>query len=213
MHHRAGGILSSKLASYLDFLGTLYISAGMERILIYTYPSFVFILSVVVDKAKITRNDVLSLALCYTGVVLMSFSELRMTDFPSLIKGRLLVLGSAFCFACFIIMARRHIKRAGAFRFTAYAMSSASIVGIIQGLILVPQELQNMPSNIQTLGLAMGIGCTLIPSILNNYALSKLPSHESALYGCTGIVIVMILGFTLLGNPTVSIPSQARASS
>ena len=35
----ATGLIGYYLASYLDFLGTVHISAGMARMLIYTYPS------------------------------------------------------------------------------------------------------------------------------------------------------------------------------
>lgn len=139
--------------------------------------------------------------LCYAGIVVMSLGELHINNLDALIKGGSFVLGSAFAYACFIIIARRHILRAGAMRFTAIAMTSACLAGIAQGIFLAGEELANASPFMLTLGLTLGIASTFIPSVLNNFALGKLEAHQSALYGCTGIVAVMFMGYTILEEP------------
>lgn len=197
----ATGVLGYYVASYLDFKGAAYVSAGMERILIYTYPGFVFAISVFVERTRIERQHYISLACCYAGIVLMSLGELRMVALADLLHGSALILASAFAFACFIHVSRRHIRRIGALRFTAYAMGFACLVGIAQGFILVPEKLLMLPAGVIHLGLLMGIFCTALPAALNNLALGRLQAHESALFGCTGIVAVMALGYGVLGEP------------
>lgn len=66
------GVLGYYGASILDFLGLRYITAGLERLILFTYPTLTLLLGVVVgvvvhDRA-IARREELALVFCYAGI-------------------------------------------------------------------------------------------------------------------------------------------------
>lgn len=125
------GLLGYYLSSFLDFLGMLYISATLERLTLYLFPTLVLLLSVIFLKARARALDIGALALSYAGIALvfLSAGTLGGSNLP---LGALLVFGSAFAYAIYLVAGTEVIKRVGSIRFTAYAMTVSSIAGIVQ---------------------------------------------------------------------------------
>ena len=59
------GFVGYYLASYFDFLGLNYIKAGLERIILFVYPTIVVFLSWLIFKQKITRVQFIAIAVTY----------------------------------------------------------------------------------------------------------------------------------------------------
>src|SRR5688572_2520054 len=62
------GLFGYYLSSFLDFIGLQYISAGLERLILFLYPSFVVLINAFVFGQKITGIQKLALLLSYTGI-------------------------------------------------------------------------------------------------------------------------------------------------
>ena len=61
------GILSYYAASFLDFLALQYIPAGLGRLLLFTYPTIVVVLSAALLSKPVTRRELAALVITYTG--------------------------------------------------------------------------------------------------------------------------------------------------
>jgi len=86
------GLMGYYIASYLDFLGLQFISAGLERVIIFLYPTFVVLFSAVVYRRRITARVGIALGLSYTGTMLVFIEHLSIAS-----SGLLLV--QAWCWA------------------------------------------------------------------------------------------------------------------
>ena len=120
------GVLGYYLASYLDFEGLQYISAGLERLIVFLYPTFVVLFSAGIYRHAITRPQMIALGLSYAGMMMVFMENMAMQSNQILI-GSVLVLCSAIIFAFFIMGSGIMIKRIGSMRFTAYSMTVACL--------------------------------------------------------------------------------------
>jgi drug/metabolite transporter (DMT)-like permease len=95
-------LIGYHVSSFLDFWGLQYISAALERLILFTNPTFVVLLSAIFLAVKITKRVGLALLVSYVGLVLAYWHDLRITDDTSaLVKGTLLVLGAALTYAIY----------------------------------------------------------------------------------------------------------------
>jgi drug/metabolite transporter (DMT)-like permease len=70
------GLCGYYLSSYLDFLGLQYISASLERLILYLNPTMVLILGALLFKRRISRTQAIAMVLSYGGVLLVLGHEL-----------------------------------------------------------------------------------------------------------------------------------------
>lgn len=124
------GLMGYYLASYLDFIGLQYISAGLERVILFLYPTFVVALSAIAFKRIISLREIIALGLSYGGMACVFFDNLR-TESDAVVLGSASVLASAIVFACFTIGSGVMVRQIGSGRFTAYTMTVASLVTLL----------------------------------------------------------------------------------
>ena len=77
------GFIGYYLSSFLDFLGLLYISAGLERLILFIYPTLTVILSAFIYQRAIGRKVIFAMALSYAGIVLVFFHDVGMSQYKS----------------------------------------------------------------------------------------------------------------------------------
>jgi drug/metabolite transporter (DMT)-like permease len=129
LHVAALGLLGYYLASYLDFLGLQYISAGLERMILFLYPTLVIVLSAVFLKRRISFRERVALVLSYIGIGAVFYQQVMLdgSGQRERVLGIALVFASAVSYAVYLMGSGRVIARFGATRFTAWAMITASI--------------------------------------------------------------------------------------
>src|SRR5215469_12894748 len=117
------GFVGYYLASLVDFMGLQYVTASLERLMLYLYPTLVVILSALVYKQRITGRIVVALALSYAGIVLVFGRDLlHAGDQDALWLGGALVFSGAALYAVYLVGAGSVIARVGSLRFIAWAM-------------------------------------------------------------------------------------------
>ncbi len=121
------GILGYYLSSLLDFIGLQYISAGLERLILFLYPTLVVMLSALLLGKAFGRKEIVALSFSYTGIALVFYEQLHLQS-DQLIFGAGCVFASTLTYAIYLIGAGETIARIGASRFTAYAMIHCSSV-------------------------------------------------------------------------------------
>lgn len=194
------GFFGYYLASYLDFLGLNYITAALERLILFLYPTLVIVLSALFLGKPITRRVLLALALCYTGIGLAVTHDLHVAgDRAAVLAGSLLVFGSAVSYALYLMGNGEVVGRLGAARVTAFASSFACLLAIGQFLALRPAEmLLQQPWQVHGLALAMAVFATVLPVWLLSEAIRRIGAGPVALTSTLGPVGTMFLGWLLL---------------
>ncbi len=196
------GFIGYYLASLLDFIGLKYISAALERLVLYLYPTLVVLLSALVLRKPISRRAVLALVISYAGIALVFVHDLEFAGDPqALWTGGTLVFGSAFAYALYLIGAGDVIARIGSMRFIAWAMLASTVFVLLQFAATRDFALLDVPPSIHALSLAMAIVSTVLPTWLIAEAIRRLGANTSSLVGSLGPVFTIGLGALILGEP------------
>src|SRR5213078_974263 len=122
------GFIGYYLASLVDFMGLQYVTAALERLMLYLYPTIVVVISAIFLKQRITGRILLALALSYAGILLVFARDLSLAGDPHAIwVGGALVFAGAFLYALYLVGAGPVIARLGSLRFIALAMLVSAV--------------------------------------------------------------------------------------
>ncbi len=193
------GWLGYYLSSLLDFSGLQYISAGLERLILFLYPTLVVLLSAWLFRHPITARQLFALLLSYGGIALVFVHDMTGLRL-SMLSGAALVFASALSYSAYLIGAGRYIGRIGAVRFTAYAMSVASLATFMQFGLTHPVQRLLQPPPVYELALAMAILSTILPVFMLSAAIHRIGSGHTALAGSVGPVATLLLAYIFLGE-------------
>jgi drug/metabolite transporter (DMT)-like permease len=196
------GFVGYYLASLLDFTGLQYISAALERLVLFTYPTLVVLLSALAPGQRITRRAALALVVCYAGIALAFQHDLDVTGDPrALWTGGALVFGSAFAYAVYLVGAGDLIARIGSTRFIAWAMLASTVFVLLQFVATREFALLAAPASVQALSFAMAVFSTVLPTWLIAEAIRRIGANAASLIGSLGPVFTIGLGVAILGEP------------
>jgi drug/metabolite transporter (DMT)-like permease len=203
------GVLSYYGASFLDFLALQYISAGLGRLLLFIYPTIVVLLSAAVFGRRVTSRELAALALTYGGLALV-FAHSLEAGHRDFWLGAVLAFASALCYAVYLVAGAEVIGRVGSVRFTAYAMSAASVACILQWLLLRPVSALVLPAPVYLYAIGMAVLSTAIPVFMTSEALRRVGANTVAIVGSLGPVTTIAFGY--VGLEEVMTPVQLVGS-
>jgi drug/metabolite transporter (DMT)-like permease len=204
------GLIGYYISSFLDFLGLQYISAGLERLILFLTPSFVLLMSVAFHNKKISLVEWGALMLSYAGAVLVFLHDVRIGG-DNVGLGGLLVLGSAIAYALYLLLSGQIVRRVGATRLVAYAMCVSTIPCVGQFFILRPVSELVQPDGVYWLSMVNGLFCTVLPVFLTMIAVSRIGAPTAAQAGLVGPVSTLFLGAVLLNEPITGIQLSGTA--
>ncbi len=194
------GVLGYYVASYLDFLGLAYISAQLERLVLFTYPFFSVVLGALFFADRFTWRILPGLALSYLGLGVIFGWNLAVNP-DGLVTGTALVLASALAFALYQHLAKREMAAIGSRLFTCIAMIAAGLVGISHNTIQHGVGLYfELSPAVWGYGLALGILGTVVPSFLMNGAIGRIGARATSSTGAWGPVMTIALAVMVLGE-------------
>jgi drug/metabolite transporter (DMT)-like permease len=194
------GFCGYYLASFLDFAGLRYISASLERLILYLNPTLVLGLGAFLFRKKVTRSQILALAVSYLGVLCVFGREasLQGADVP---LGATLIFSSAVSYAIYLSYSGEEVKRLGALRLTGLATTVACIICIAQFLILRPLSAVVVPSAVLWLSVLNATLCTFAPVLMVMMAIERIGASLTAQAGTVGPLSTILLAVVLLGEP------------
>jgi drug/metabolite transporter (DMT)-like permease len=195
------GFIGYYLASYFDFVGLVYIPASLERVILYSYPTLVLLVSLVFLKKKVTLHQWIAIALCYVGV----FVAVRFGRSDAAIEhfwlGVVLIFLSALTYAIYLVGSGELIPKLGVWVFTSYAMIVSSIcVAIHFSLTAKFDQLARYPWPVYVYALAMAIFSTVIPSLLISEGIKRIGASNAAIIGGVGPISTIVLASVFLGE-------------
>ena len=193
------GFLGYYLSSYLDFESLQYISAQLERLVLFTYPIMVAILSWVFFRERVTIKVFISMILSYAGIAFLFFNESG-TGNENLAKGTILVGFAAFFFSLYVVFSKRLISILGSLIFTSITMSASVVFIAIQFAVTHDLSHLNVSPRILILSFLLAVFCTLIPSFFTAEAINRIGAKKMSITGSVGPVFTIFIAVTFLGE-------------
>ena len=188
------------LASFLDFWGLMYITASLERLILYLNPTLVLILGWVLYKRRISRLQAVAMAVSYAGVLLVFGHEAGMQG-PDAVLGALLVLGSAISYAVYLVFSGEMVKRLGSLRLVGLATSVACGLVLLQFVLLRPMSAALVAPEVIWLSLLNATLCTFAPVVMVMMAIERIGASLAAQTGMIGPMSTIAMGVVILGEP------------
>ncbi|MCV6601214.1 MAG: DMT family transporter [Cohaesibacter sp.] len=193
------GILGYYCASFLDFSGLKYLTAQMERLILFTYPLFVVLFGALFFKQTLTKWTILSFAISYAGLAIL-FSSSSSRNNPDLTIGALFVLGSAISFALYQLLAKELITKMGSRLFTSFAMSAAAIATLMHFSLLHPLQNIWVNNEIGFYVTLIAIFSTVIPAYMLNEALNRIGPQMVGMLGNLSPLFTTTMAIFILGE-------------
>ncbi len=193
-------LLGFFVASYLDFWGLQYVSAGMERLILFIYPTLVLLLNAVIYKEKINRTQVFALLLTYFGIALAFAQGMTTEGYPHFLFGGGLICISALTYAIYLVGSGRLLPRLGTLRFTSHAMIFACSAVLLQHGILQQWKLGDFAPQVYLYAALMAFFATVLPVLLISEGIRIIGASNAAVIGSVGPVSTIVLAYFFLGE-------------
>jgi drug/metabolite transporter (DMT)-like permease len=195
------GLFGYYLSSYFDFAGLQYISAGLERLILFLYPTFVILMNRLFFKQRMTRIQLIALLMTYTGIGIAYFDEMQFdTSNPHFFWGSFLVFLCSVTYAFYIAGSGRVIPYIGPMKFTAYAMLSATAGIFIHFIIAGNYETLAAAGGMWKYGLLLAVLATVIPTFLLSAGLLRIGANNAAIVSSVGPVSTILQAHWILGE-------------
>jgi drug/metabolite transporter (DMT)-like permease len=194
------GFTGYYLSSFLDFAGLQYISASLERLILYLNPTLVLLLSLLFYRKRVTLRQLLGMAISYGGVVLVFGSEIT-TQGSHAAWGALLVFLSAITYAMYLVYSGEIVRRLGSLRLVGLASTVACLCCILQFVVLRPLTLENVAPEVMWLSLINATVCTVAPVLMVMMAVERIGASMTAQTGMVGPISTILMGVLILGEP------------
>lgn len=196
------GLLGYYASSLLDFLGLQYISAGLERLILFLYPTFVVLINAAFFRQPVRVVQRWALAITYAGLLVAYMGELGFHEHnPNFVLGSVLVFCCAVTYALFIVGSGRLIPQVGAGRFNAWAMLAACGGVFVHFALARDPALLFRDPQFVWYGLMLAVVATVIPSFLIAWGVKKAGANNVAIISSIGPVSTITQAHLLLGEP------------
>lgn len=194
------GFTGYYLASFLDFAGLAYVSAGFERLVLYLNPTLVLAMGAIFFKRPVTGRQLTALAVSYLGVLLVFGHEVAVPG-GNIVLGSALVFASAVSYAVYLVFSGQEVKRLGALRLTGLATSIACLFCIAQFLLLRPIGALAVAPEVIWLSVLNATLCTFAPVLMVMMAIERIGATLAAQTGMLGPLSTILMGVVILGEP------------
>jgi drug/metabolite transporter (DMT)-like permease len=192
-------MLGYYIASYFDFMGLKFITAGLERIILFIYPTLVVIFSRMFLGKTISKTAYIALGITYLGVVIIAFDP-HIFETPNLFKGGSMVLISAITYALYLVFGGEQINKYGSANFNSIAMMCSSFYVLIHFSAVQHQDIFSLESGLYAYGIALAIFSTVLPTFMVMEGIKLLGANLASIVASIGPVSTIILGYFFLGE-------------
>jgi len=197
------GLFGYYLSSLFDFVGLQYVTAGLERLILFLYPTFAVLINAFVFKQPVVRTQKIALLLTYTGIGIAYFGEFNIDiSNPNFLRGSFLIFLCSITYSVYIVGSGRMIPGVGVTRFTAYAML-ASTAGVFTHYAISGgglHALQQGSTPIIGYGVLLATIATVLPTFMMSAGMKKIGSNNVAIISAIGPVSTIIQAHFILGE-------------
>lgn len=194
------GFTGYYLASYLDFMGLQYISASLERLILYLNPTFVLLLGWLQYRRRVNQAQVVGMLISYSGVLMVFAHELQFDGWTTVL-GSVLVLGCAISYAVYLIHSGELVKQLGSIRLVGWATSVASVLCLLHFVLTRPLSAAWVPWEVLGLSAINAVLCTVAPVLLVMMAIERIGAGMASQVGMIGPMATLMMGAVWLDEP------------
>lgn len=195
------GLLGYYAASLLDFMGLQYITAGLERLILFLTPSIVLLLGLAFFGRRVTGMQWLSMGFAYAGIVLVFQHDLSIGG-DGVVLGTGLVFAAAVSYALYLLLSGEIVQRVGTLRLVSLALVACAVATIAHYALLRPLPgLFDQSAAVWQLSLINATLCTVLPVFLIMSAIARIGAGVAAQAGMMGPVSTLLLAWWILDEP------------
>lgn len=195
------GFVGFYLASFLDFWGLEHISVGLERLILYTYPAMVVVLSAVWLHKPVGWREWTALGVAFTGVGVVFWNDVAPTSQAhSVVLGSAAVFGAALAYALYVIGIGQMVGRIHSLRLTGAVISLSTFFVLGQFFLMRDARALRQPPAIYGYAAAMAILSTVLPIFLTSEAIRLIGASRVSIMGFLGPVATIYMGDYFLGE-------------
>ncbi|MBV7460851.1 MAG: multidrug DMT transporter permease [Burkholderiales bacterium RIFCSPHIGHO2_01_FULL_64_960] len=194
------GLTGYYLASFLDFAGLAYISASLERLILYLNPTLVVMLGWVLYRRGIHWGQAVGMLISYCGVVLVFGHEANLQG-TNAAWGTLLVFLSAVSYAIYLVYSGEMVRRLGSLRLVGLATTVACLLCLLQFVVLRPFSAAVVAPEVIWLSILNATLCTAAPVLMVMMAIERVGAGMTAQTGMVGPLSTILMGVWILGEP------------
>jgi len=191
------GMSGYYLSSFLDFLGLQYISASLERLILYLSPTMVMLLGLIIYKRSISRWQALGMVVSYSGIVLVFAHEIALQGSDAVL-GASLVFVSALLYAIYLVYSGELVQRLGSLRLVGWATAVACVCCLAQFALLRPMSAALVPTAVLGLSLINALVCTVAPVLMIMMAVERVGPGITSQAGMVGPIATLLMGVLIL---------------
>ncbi len=212
------GFCGYYLASTLDFLGLQYISASLERAILYLNPSIVLLLSVLLLGQRLRLAQLGAMALSYGGVLVVFLHDWDVATVVSgaaqgqdpvaaVVTGSVLVFLSALSYAIYLMVSGQLVQSLGSLRLVGWASCAACVMCVLQwGLVHAVTDgrlgaVAQLPWQAWALSALNATACTVLPVWLVMRGVQLLGASLASQVGMVGPLSTIWMAAWWLDEP------------
>ncbi len=189
-------------ASLFDFVGLKYISAGLERLILFTYPTLTIMIGVLFMGRSLHRNELGALLFSYAGIGLAFAHDLRLPgEMGNVLIGGAFVFASSLTYAFYLSGSAPMIKRLGAMRFTALVMLVSTVSAQLHFFATQPLRAYALAPRIYAYIIAIVLFSTVLPMFMQSASIARIGAARSVLIGTVGPVLTIFFSWWILDEP------------
>lgn len=192
------GIIGYYFASYLDFVGLQYITASLERLVLFIYPTITTILVAIYFKRKISIYKAIAIVVSYIGIAVAFWGKTQDDIQENFWLGVFLIFASAVTFSIYLVGSEKIIPKFGVQKFTSYCMIISCLSVLIHFGIKSDVDITSFPWQVYAFGAIIAVFNTVLPSYMMSAAIKTIGSSTTAILSSIGPLSVIILGYLLL---------------
>ncbi len=194
------GLVGYYLSSLLDFMGLMYISAGLERLILFIFPTVVVIMSAVWFGKRIQKEAYIALAFSYAGIVAAMVNDVQISG-EHVLLGSVLVFIATITYSAFLVGSGEIIPQVGARRFASYAMIVSCLAVFIHFGIARSFTAFTQPMAVYGYGMAMAVFSTVLPSFMLAAAIHRIGASQTSIVGGLGPIATIGMAAIFLAEP------------
>jgi len=196
------GFVGYYFSSLVNFTGLQYVSVGLERVILYTYPTLLLAFSSLVLKKPVRPAVWLASSVTWFGILVAFAGEMHNPVANGHAAfGAMLIFASAVSYGAFILLSGDTISQVGSLRFTGIAVGFSCLFILAHEIITrdITGLLRQQPA-IYGYGLILAILGTALPAILLSIGLKRAGAQRFAIISTVGPVTTFALAWAVLGE-------------
>ncbi|MFT4761230.1 MAG: drug/metabolite transporter (DMT)-like permease [Paraglaciecola sp.] len=194
------GILGFYVASLFDFFGLKYVTASLERVVLFTYPTLVLLLSFLFLKKKITRIEAFALILTYIGIGIAMYENFTMPEGDNVLFGCGLVFMAALAYAIYLIGSGKMLTKMGTLQYNSLAMLSACSAILLHHAVVYNFQLFHFAKEVYFFAFLMAIFSTVLASFLVTAGVRIIGASKASIISGIGPISTIVLAYIFLGE-------------